>query len=378
MSYKEDFVDDEWDQFIMSDDIFDKPDKTVKTVKTVKTDNIKENIPVCEELYISTKTKVLFLNSNVDINTIYWKLPIIDYGTPTSGILKKQMKIISNTIDEVNEYKNKLINIAYYNEHILKQIDTTNVRGSIFKDERKITIGISKKDIMNCRGKPKNAFYNCFAIIIRFKYNGLFKEIHIKIFNTGKLEIPGIVNDELLNIVKTMIINILQPFFESNVQFVDKASNNVLINSNFNCGFYINRDILHNSLKNKYNIETSYDPCSYPGVKCKYYYNNNEDHEHQNGQILQEDCNQKVKDLNVNKKYTEVSFMLFRTGSCLIVGNCNEPVLYHVYNFIKNLLQEEYLDIMVINDTDNIKKKTVKVRKKIINITNDYLNIIKN
>ncbi len=371
MSFKEDFVDDEWELFINSDDnnIFDNSSKI--------DDNINNEIPTCEELYISTKTKVLFINNKVDINNIFWKLPIIDYGIPANGIIKKQMKIISNNIDEVNEYKNKLTNIKYYNEHIIKQIDTTNARGSIFKDERKITIGISKKDIMNCRGKPKNAFYNCFAIIIRFKYDNTFKEIHIKIFNTGKLEIPGIINENLLNTVKTMIINILQPYFNSNIQFIDKSSNNVLINSNFNCGFYINRDILHNLLKTKYNIETSYDPCSYPGVKSKYYYNNELNIDSQTGQIFKEDCNQTVKDLNINKKYTEISFMIFRTGSCLIVGNCNEKILYHVYNFIKNLLQTEYINIKSVNDTDNIKKKTIKPRKKIINITNDYFNQIK-
>ena len=66
-----------------------------------------------------------------------------------------------------------------------------------YKDERKITIGMSKKDIMNCRGKVKNAFYNCFAIIMRFKFEGNFREIHIKVFNTGKLGSYGdlIVDD---------------------------------------------------------------------------------------------------------------------------------------------------------------------------------------
>ena len=43
---------------------------------------------------------------------------------------------------------------------------------------------------MNCRGKIKNAFYNCFAIIVRFKYKEDFREIHVKVFNNGKMEIP--------------------------------------------------------------------------------------------------------------------------------------------------------------------------------------------
>ena len=41
----------------------------------------------------------------------------------------------------------------------------------------------------------------------------------------------------------------------------------VLINSNFSCGFYVNRDALHKSLKYNYKIQSAYDPCSYPELK---------------------------------------------------------------------------------------------------------------
>jgi hypothetical protein len=46
-----------------------------------------------------------------------------------------------------------------------------------------------------------------------------------------------------------------------------------LINSNFNCGFFINREALYDILKFKYNLQSIYDPCSYPGIQCKFYYN---------------------------------------------------------------------------------------------------------
>ena len=80
----------------------------------------------------------------------------------------------------------------------MKQIDNPNARKIKFKDVRKITIVVSKKDIMNCHGKNKNAFINCFAIILRVKHNNQFHEIHVKVFNTGKMAIPGIVDDDLM------------------------------------------------------------------------------------------------------------------------------------------------------------------------------------
>lgn len=332
--------------------------------------------PVCEDLYISTKTKVLFLNQPIDINSVFWKIPVNEYWRPMDGVVKKQMKIVSKSKEEFDEYKAKLENIPYYTENIIKQIDNPAARRIKFKDERKITIGISKKDIMNCRGKVKNAFYNCFAIILRFKYEGTFREIHVKTFNTGKLEIPGILNTKLLDVVKGMILDLLRPNIDSLVEFVDtNTEDNVLINSNFNCGYYINREKLHSILRgNKYRIETAYDPCSYPGVKCKFYYNNDIEStdERQNGQILPEDRAMKMSELGDNKKYTEISFMIFRTGSCLIVGNCTERILKFVFEFIKKMLAAEYQNIHVLTEEPINKNKKVKLRKKTIVMTQNY------
>jgi hypothetical protein len=337
-----------------------------------------KEVPKCEDLYISTKTKVLFLNQDINIHSIFWNIPIIEYWKPCQGVVKKQMKIVSKTIEEYNEYRTKLEEIKYYKEHIIKQINNPTARRIKFKDERKITIGVSKKDIMNCHGKIKNAFYNCFAMILRFKYEMNFREIHVKVFNTGKLEIPGILNSKLLDIVKEMILEILQPNISSPLSYIDNDNNdNVLINSNFNCGFYIDREILSSILKSeKYGIETSFDPCSYPGVKCKFYFNNDNDFDKsiQKGKINTEDRSMKISELFENKKYTEVSFMIFRTGSCLIVGNCSEKILLYIFDFIKNILTTEYNTIHVNTNETYIKNKKVKLRKKTVNISDNYYN----
>jgi hypothetical protein len=175
-----------------------------------------------------------------------------------------------------------------------------------------------------------------------------------------------------------MVLNIIKPHVEGEISFVENTKDeNVLINSNFNCGFFINREKLHSVLNKKYGIETSYDPCSYPGVKCKYYFNNELpfEEECQKGIIITEDRSMKMSELGENKKYTEVSFMIFRTGSCLIVGNCDELVLRFVYDFIKRILYEEYPDICVFNELGNEKIKKTKLRKRIIYVTNNLLDI---
>lgn len=372
-------LEEEWELFQVNDTIHsnDKGNNTVNS-NTANREDIELNstIPKCEDLYISTKTKVLFLNQGIDIYNVFWNIPVIPYSIPKEGVVKKQIKIVSNSQSEYDDYCDKLENLEYYHEHIIKQINNPGARRIKFRDERKLTIGISKKDIMNCRSKVKNAFYNCFAIIMRFVYQNEFKEIHVKIFNTGKMEIPGILDAAFLEIVKKMILQTLLPLVDHDVYFVDNRNNDsVLINSNFNCGFYINREKLHSILRSsKYNIEAVYDPCSYPGVKCKFYFHHEIgfDQEKQCGTIQNDDYQNKLSELNSNNKYTEVSFMIFRTGSCLIVGNCSENILMFIYEFIKSLLQTEYLNIYTQPDTTIQKEKKQKTRKKQILVSPSY------
>jgi len=370
-------IDAEWESYINANKngSINHPDKAECSKVVVNDSNL--ILPKCEELYISTTTKVLYLNQEIDIHNIFWKIPTIEYWRPESGVIKKQMKVVSHTKEEYELYCNKLESLKYYTEHVIKKIDNPNARRNKFKDERKITIGMSKRDIMNCRGKVKNAFYNCFALILRFTYNGIFHEIHAKIFNTGKMEIPGILNDELLQNAKKMILTLLTPLLEKKIEFSEHhTESNVLINSNFNCGFYINRDTLYTILRNKYHIETAFDPCSYPGVKCKFYYNNELSEDEQKGTINRDDRSQKLCELNDNVRYTEVSFMIFRTGSCLIVGNCTEKILRFVFGFIKNILQTEFINIRAPNEVVTQKVKQEKVRKKTITLSSDVYNII--
>ena len=173
-----------------------------------------------------------------------------------------------------------------------------------------------------------------------------------------------------------MVIELIQPFVNTNLTYINIDSDeNVLINSNFNCGYFINRDKLYNLLRSsKYRLETAYDPCSYPGVKCKFYFNNLQpfDKETQIGLIHESDKNMKVSELDENKKYTEISFMIFRTGSVLIVGNCTEKILRFVYDFIKNLLQNEFLEIRVPGVQETTKVKKEKIRKKNILVSKQY------
>lgn len=336
--------------------------------------------PFCEALNISTKTKALFLDQAVDLHHIFWEIPVVSYGLPVCGVVKKQMKIVSNSPEEVEAYLQKLEGLPFYREHIIRQINTVNVRRVKFKDERKLSVGISQKDILNARGKVKNAFYNCFALILRIHLDGQFREIHVKLFNTGKMEIPGVLNAAVLETVKAELLRLLSPHMPTVTFLENQECDGVLINSNFNCGFDIDRDTLYHILRSdKYRLEAAYDSCSYPGIKCKFYFNHETgfDVVKQRGTIDGGDCGLKLSALGKTSKYTEVSIMIFRTGSCLIVGNCSEPILVFIYEFVKRLLSAEYVAISTTTGAGGEERETkgpkkIKARKKTVDMTLAY------
>jgi hypothetical protein len=372
--YEEDVSDDEED--VSDDDMLTKNLMTAEyQVPVGKKNNNSNNennsqskklysntsAPTPSDIYISTKSKIAYLTEPVDLR-VFWQIPIIPYARPCNGVIKKQIKINSKSQEELDDIQSRLQNELYFDEHVMSHID--NPSGRIkFKDIRKITIGVSKKDIMTYRSKKKQAFYNCFVMIIRLKIADEFKEFHIKVFNTGKLEIPGVQNDAMFELVLKTIISILQPHSPTQLSY-NKTSDTVLINSNFNCGFYIDREALYDILRYKYNIQAIYDPCSYPGIQCKFYYN--KDIGVQTGKQITTENKEKFPNI------VEVSFMIFRTGSVLIVGMCDDDVLFEIYNFLKLLLVAEFENvcqgILDSSTLANVKDKKKKIRKKIITV----------
>ena len=307
-------------------------------------------LPKSSDIYISTKTKIVYLSDPIKLKENFWKISLVDYSNPCEGVIKKQIKYNFENIEEVEKVEELLKKENIVEQHIISK----NKQSSQFKDVRKISIGICKKDIMSHRSKKKSAFYNCFVLILRLKINNRFKEAHVKIFNTGKLEIPGIQTDEFMYIILEKLLEI----FKNNCNLILKINKDtcetVLINSNFRCGYYVNREKLHDILKYKYKIHTSYDPCSYPGIMSKFWYNNN--NSEQTG----------VKESNNSQ---QISFMIFRTGSVLIVGKCNEYMLLTIYEFLKKLFITEYSEINQITQEDQkSNNKIKKKRKKILKI----------
>jgi hypothetical protein len=291
-------------------------------------------IPVPSEIYISTKTYISYLDDRqIGLAALFWNLEVIPYNARTTGIIKKQMKFSSTTREEVADVEARLSKYDYSQTQVMLHVDSADK----YKDVRKVTVGISKKDMLTFRVKAKGAFYNCFVLIVRVLADDQFKEFHVKVFNTGKIEIPGIQDDAHLPlVVQVLVDNIrrVQP-----ISYIDGSEEIVLINSNFNCRYFINREKLFAKLRYTYGVAAVYDPCSYPGIQCKLY------------------STPEIATVPAEDAYV-VSVMIFRTGSVLIVGKCTVDIIDRVYEYLNQIFRAEYQEIMDPNCMQLPKKES--------------------
>ena len=111
-------IDLEWEQFLCDGINHNIPDNTI--VKPLCDEN---SIPISSDLYISTKSKIAYLNSEIDLKDIFWKINIIPYNTRENGVVKKQMKYIFDNPEEVEKVEELLTRELYSEQQIITKIN---------------------------------------------------------------------------------------------------------------------------------------------------------------------------------------------------------------------------------------------------------------
>ena len=329
-------IDLQWEQFMNEDIEVNDINKLSMFSQETQDVNYQKEVPTCGPLNISTKSKIIYLNRTFDLTKLFWMMKTINYDEECEGIIKKQIKFNFVDKSDVEYFESMIVKEKNVKLKILNQIDNPSGRVK-FKDVRKVDVGYCKNDILKPNKESKSAFYNCFVIIFRKMYKGKFCEFHVKLFNSGKVEVPGIQSEEMLDSVVDILVRYLQPLFDDKIEEQTQKRELVLVNSNFNCNYYLNREKLVKILKSKYKVKCGMDSCSYPGIQCKY----------------------KLK------RGSEISFMIFRTGSVLIVGKCDDDELYDIYHYLQDIFKQEYYHIVEEeSEMEKVEKKQSNKGKK--------------
>jgi TATA-box binding protein (TBP) (component of TFIID and TFIIIB) len=194
--------------------------------------------------------------------------------------------------------------------------------------------GFSKKMLRKKRKKTiKKMFYN--QATLHVFHDG--KIMNVKLFNNGKIQITGLKKE---NQGPELIKNLIDYFYDISMFDDDKQieiinHKLVLINSDFDLGFQIDREELHNEIIDS-GIYSSYEPCIYPGVNIKYFINQNQFDGICSCNSM---CNGKGRaDGDGNCK--KITIAVFKSGKVIITGGQNINQIETSYRFIKNFIDE--------------------------------------
>lgn len=206
--------------------------------------------------------------------------------------------------------------------------------------------------------KKRNKFYNQSTLLVRMSSG---HEINLKLFRNGGVQMTGLkYEDEGVECITDVIIPILSSIegvieekyiSDDNTLTIDKYDI-VMINSNYSTNFKIRRDILHNILNKNYGILASFEPCIYPGVNAKYYWNKSVlDHEFRGVCQCSGKCIGKGRG-NGDGDCKKITISTFQSGSVIITGARNTKQIYDAYNFINDVFANHY---------DELKKREIKI-----------------
>ena len=192
--------------------------------------------------------------------------------------------------------------------------------------------GFSKKMLRKKRKKTKKKiFYN--QATVHVVHDG--KIMNVKLFNNGKIQITGLKGVDQGPI---LIQKLLEYFQDLSVLTYDAFLMNyklVLINSDFDLGYEIDRETLHNEIIDA-GIYSSYEPCIYPGVNIKYFMNTNNFDGICDCLSM---CNGKGR-ADGDGDCKKVTIAVFKSGKVIITGGQHTDQLETAYRFIKNFIDE--------------------------------------
>lgn len=227
--------------------------------------------------------------------------------------------------------------------------------------------------------KSKKVFYNQITIILKIKQSiNQVKIINVKLFNNGNLQLTGLKKETDANLAVEKIVEIFNTINQidnnifnynnkenKDIQYEDFTVDLINFNTDFSSRFKIKRDKLQQILIKKYQIYCSYEPCIYPGVNSKYYWNKDYKNYPKKGICY---CSKTCSGKGCGEgdgECKKVTISIFQSGNVIITGARNFEQINDAYNFINGVFKDNFLEIKRNNipfllETKNTEKILLK------------------
>lgn len=259
-------------------------------------------------LRISTNVATGNLGSALYLDKMFTQLPslLIPFGYPTEGILKM-------------EHKDRVV-------------------------------GASARDLLTKKRAAKKCFFNQSTLVVRKKrmeapYD--FKEVNIKLFANGGIQMTGITGIEFARITLEWLLPLLSTLTTpvSAEPLYIKTLKIQLINSDYHVNASIHRDNLHQIVSQQYGLFSSLEKLIHQGVNIKYYYNTSRTVGRPGICNCEKAC-QGQGEGDEPGKCKKITILAFQTGDIIVTGARKKEQLDEAYGFMNEILKRHTKEIL--------------------------------
>lgn len=282
-----------------------KLNKRIKLNKNILEKLRKTNIDVDDEIvFIKTFDGGLILNKNIKNNIVINTDPL-----PITKSKRKKYYF---------HYKLK-DNLDKYNKHHYKKL-VKKINSNLFANQSTIFLRLYYGDDKQQHIKD----YYKSLLDNNYITDPKLMNVNVKIFKNKSLQITGCKDPNILTKIIDKFKKIFSPIKRKYKKLKIISQNIILINSNINVGYQINRDKLYKLLINDKTIELKYIPDTYAGIRLYLTINDN-----------------------------KIRFLIFQTGKIIISSAKTLVNLRLAYKYINDLMIKHK---KIIEKRDNLKE----------------------
>ena len=228
----------------------------------------------------------------------------------------------------------------------------------ILKMEHKAqVVGASARDLLTKKKAAKKTFFNQSTLVVRkrrMEDPNQFKEVNIKLFANGGIQMTGITGIEfaritlewLLPLLSTLCVNVKgteiqiseQPLFIKQLKIQ-------LINSDYHVNANVHRDNLHQIMSQQYCLFSSLEKLIHQGVNIKYYYNTSRTVGRPGICNCEKPCPGQGEG-DAPGQCKKITILAFQTGDIIVTGARKKEQLDEAYEFMNQILLRHSKEIL--------------------------------
>jgi hypothetical protein len=197
----------------------------------------------------------------------------------------------------------------------------------------------------------KKTFFNQSTLVVRKRReedSNIFKEVNIKLFANGGIQMTGITGisfgETVLKWLLPILASLPKPISENQLEI--KSLKLQLINSDYHVNGNINRDALHNILSEDYHLFSSFEKLIHQGVNVKYYYNKAHAADTQQGICMCPNPCAGTGDGEAIGDCKKITILAFQTGDIIVTGARRKEQLDEAYSYMNVILKRHAKEIL--------------------------------